>query len=363
MQLGKYYRTLRNLGPAKNLIELAYFVTPHCNFRCKHCFNWEELKSSKKPHELTSNEISRFAKSLPKLLRLLLTGGEPFLKKNLDEICHLFYKHCDVKHISIPTNASLPVMTANMVKKILQSCPEAYLNISPSLDHIGTKRDEFVEYINSFEIFKMVYNELMELSNDYPNLCINVVTTFNEDNQEDIEDIFHYATEKLKPHSYAVNIVRGIMEGGTRQGNLQIDKYEKIVKMVEDYNAKRKVMNFAGANFFLQVRRAVRDIVIDTFKNDKYYIPCYSGRVRLVMACDGRVFPCETFMFEKPVYCFGNIRDFDYDFKKILGAQYSKKIISSIKNSKCFCHSECDYLYNILFNPRLFFKLFKKTYL
>ena len=138
---------------------------------------------------------------------------------------YIFYKYCNVKHISIPTNASLPFVTAEMAEKILKNCPGIYLNVSPSLDCLGSKRDDFVNFKNSFEIFKKVYYELMALSKRYSNFCINVVTTFNAENQKEIEEIFNYVTGELQPHSYAVNLVRGIMKDGKKQKYLDITNF------------------------------------------------------------------------------------------------------------------------------------------
>ena len=361
MDLKKIFRLSKNLTSFKNVTEVAYFVTAQCNFRCDHCFNWKDLKSEKKD-TITIEELKTFTKSLPKLIRVLLTGGEPFLRKDLDEVCYAFYKNNDVKHISIPTNLSLP-NTILMVEKILKKCPGIYLNISPSLDNLKEKRDKFVHRKNSFKEFLPIYEDLMSLSRKNENLLINIITTFNKNNEKEIDEIFNYITQVLKPDSYAISLVRSIMEDGTLQKNLDINKYKDIVEKVYAYNKTRRGIKFVGAKMFSELRYTLRNTVINTYQNKKYIMPCFSGKVRLVLKNDGIVYPCEIFMTEKTKLSLGNLRDYNFNFKKIMESPSYKQVLKYIKTKNCFCHSECDYYYNLLFNPKYFFKMLLKSYI
>jgi hypothetical protein len=53
----------------------------------------------------------------------------------------------------------------------------------------------------------------------------------------------------------------------------------------------------------------------------------------------------------------GNIRDFDYDFRKLWLSDRAKAISKDILDNKCFCTHECFMSTNILFNPRLYPRL------
>ena len=83
---------------------LILYVTSHCNQRCNMCFAWEMLNSLKKSEEWTLEEFTKIAKQFPNLYQLSLTGGEPTLRRDLAEIIEIFYKHSNVRRITIPTN-------------------------------------------------------------------------------------------------------------------------------------------------------------------------------------------------------------------------------------------------------------------
>jgi len=72
-------------------VSLIFFVTSRCNLLCRHCFYWEEL--NKKKGELELPEIEKIAKSLPNLLTVSLTGGEPYLRPDLPEIASAFEQY------------------------------------------------------------------------------------------------------------------------------------------------------------------------------------------------------------------------------------------------------------------------------
>ena len=55
------------------------------------CFYWDSMQ--KKTTQLSLNEIEKLSKSLPNLLQLTLTGGEPSLRKDLSEIPKIFAKY------------------------------------------------------------------------------------------------------------------------------------------------------------------------------------------------------------------------------------------------------------------------------
>ena len=84
-------------------------------------------------------------------------------------------------------------------------------------------------------------------------------------------------------------------------------------------------------------------------------VPCYAGKLNLVLTESGDVYPCESFTMK-----LGNVRNSGYDIKEILKDRKSRSIIKSIKDNGCFCTHECYLMTNILFNPRIYPKLLKE---
>ena len=103
---------------------LIFYVTNRCNFRCNFCFYGKEIVKGQKSDELTIDEIEKIAITTGPLLQLSLTGGEPFLRKNLSDIIDIFIRHTDPWYITIPTNASMPDRMSEVLEEILPKYPK-----------------------------------------------------------------------------------------------------------------------------------------------------------------------------------------------------------------------------------------------
>ena len=82
-------------------VSLVFFVTSKCNLLCRHCFYWEELNNGK--DEFTLEEIERISLSLPNLLTVSLTGGEPYLRPDLPEVAAALERNSGARNIQIPS--------------------------------------------------------------------------------------------------------------------------------------------------------------------------------------------------------------------------------------------------------------------
>lgn len=97
---------------------VIFFVTDKCNARCEHCFYWDSLNKNKK--ELSTQEIEAVSKSMGRFLYLAITGGEPFIRSELDQIIKIFHKNNGVNTIAVSTNASLTKPLLKIVESVLK---------------------------------------------------------------------------------------------------------------------------------------------------------------------------------------------------------------------------------------------------
>src|SRR3546814_262929 len=79
---------------------LIFTITTRCNMACRHCGDdvWGDPRN-----DLSLDEIAKFSAELGTIESLALGGGEPFLRKDLAEICRLFAVNNRVTAISIPS--------------------------------------------------------------------------------------------------------------------------------------------------------------------------------------------------------------------------------------------------------------------
>ena len=118
---------------------ITIFVTNYCNARCEHCFYWSEL--NKKSPELSAGDLGRLFASIRQPVNTVrLSGGEPFLRKDLEEIVLAADATRKVRTMSIPTHGmfrNLPDRLHALVPKLRHM----HLNVSISLDGLRERHD------------------------------------------------------------------------------------------------------------------------------------------------------------------------------------------------------------------------------
>jgi len=126
-------RTRRGQDDAPRM--LTYIVTFRCNARCVMCDSWRKDGEG----ELTLDEIERIFVQMPRLHAVRLTGGEPFVRKDLAEIAALVERHLQPALLHITTNGFL---TERIVRFCEQREKKVPLQLLVSLDGEGEKHDQ-----------------------------------------------------------------------------------------------------------------------------------------------------------------------------------------------------------------------------
>ena len=333
-------------------VYLIHFVTEVCNLRCSHCFDFfYEEGPKRKPHELTLDEIDRMTKSLGELLFLLPTGGEPFLRPDLPKIVELYYRNCRVRNVGMPTNGSLPERVVTGAEEILARCPELHFGLDISIDGLGVDHDTIRARQGLFATCMDTYWRLKELEKRHPNFRVCVEVTIQKHNQGKLSEIYDYFVRELRTYNILVRVVRGTPR----------DPGEKEVELglVEEVWGKLERGLHEGAfhghaaypmSDLITAREVLgRRIQLNVLREKRYQIPCYAANLMGVIKSNGDVMACEL-RDDK----LGNIREFDYDFRRLWTSERAQAISRDILENRCFCTHECFMSTNILFNPRLY---------
>ena len=341
----------------------SYFIfypTSRCNLKCTHCFYHDSL--NKKFEELSLDEIDKFTKTMDPLLHLILTGGEPYIKKDLAEIARIFYHNTRLPILSIPSNGWYLDKMDKQIRNILKWCPELILNQLISLDGLEEDHDRIRGIKGSFKKALDALELIKNLKKKLKRINVGVIITFTSQNQNKMKEIVKGIYELSKPDNISINLVRGDPK---EKVNLNLDM--KLYKEAVDYRNSlfysKKISGhseFNGSNLVTAGRIVLNEMVQEIFETNKYQTPCYSGNLSGVMYPEGQVYPCEILDKNHKI---GNIRDFDLDFKKLWLSQKAKDEVDYIRKSKCFCTHECFNTVNIHFNPKFYPKVIKKTLL
>jgi MoaA/NifB/PqqE/SkfB family radical SAM enzyme len=280
---------------------------------------------------------------------LLISGGEPFLRKDLAEICEMFYLNNNVRNITIPTNAYFTGKIVDTTEKILKRCNDSFININLSIHGIGKDHDEVTGVRKSFHRLLKTYERLSKLKNKYENLGIGTIFTFSFYTQNKSFEVYDFVMKNMKIDHFGVNFVRGAARD-IKSRKVSLEKYEKFIVFLkkEIYDGKFPSYSFP----FSQVKTIINDIltpqtIIRILKKKIVDIPCYAGKLTAVIDEIGNVYPCE--LLNRPI---GNLRNENYNFQNIWNCKKMEETRKWIRRNRCICTHECMIPVNILFNPR-----------
>ena len=362
----QYYRHLfKALLKYKQLPSyFIFYPTSRCNLKCSHCFYHDSL--NKKFNELSVDEIDKITKTMDPILSLILTGGEPYLRHDLDKIVKIFYENTKVPIITIPSNGWYLSKMDKQITNMMEWCPYLTLNQQISIDGIGADHDlirmdkQVVGSDNSFDrAIKTIYH-LKKLQKTYDRINIGIIITFTSQNQKKFKDIIKEIHTLVEPDNISINLVRGDPKQKVNL-NLDLELYRDAVKFRDNLYYEKKMSGhsrFKGNKLATAGRIMLNELTNKTFEENKYSTPCYAGNLSGVMYPEGDVYPCEILDDSHKI---GNIRDFDLNFKKLWLSKKASEEVKFIRKTKCFCTHECFNSVNILFNPKFYPEIIKKS--
>ena len=340
----------------RNPIQLTFFLTKRCNARCPFCFYMsdENLSKGDRP-ELSLDEIKEISASMGRLLWLAFSGGEIFLRDDIVEITKVFYERNRPAIILLPTNGLLTEVIREKTEAILKQCVNSTIAVKLSVEGLEDIHDS-IRGRGSFNKTMQTYEALGGLLGSYPNFELGINTVFCSANQDNMDEVIRFVRglEKIKTHT--VSLIRGsVADPGLK--DIDIEKYNKTINRLAANlkNRESDIYRFKGAALKAAQDILQRRLIYETMVRKRQMVPCYAGRLNLVLTETGDLYPCESFTMN-----LGNVRENGYDMKRILKIPENQNIIKSIRDSGCFCTHECYLMTNILFNPLVYPKLLKE---
>lgn len=341
---------------SKSPLFLVFYPTSRCNAFCRHCFNWRNVKNSKSRQELSLEEIKQIATNLGRIKYVTITGGEPFLREDLNDIINLFYVINKTRRIAIHTNGSLPEKVYSITEKVLQSCPKLYVNLCISIDSIFEKHDKIRNTKGLFKNALKTAILLKNLERGYKNFSLRSVSCLSKLNVKDVLNVHKFMEDELGvPHGTA--LMRGdVFKSGAIR--VKPKEYMNIRNELGVYYRKKWSGNYSVLHRLRNTVESLKSkLIIKMIKKRKRVYPCKAGKRVAVIMDNGDIYPCELF---NKVEKIGNIRDFDYNLLATLNSPNGKKIIKCVEKKKCWCTWECIIPINLIFNIRSYPSILKK---
>jgi MoaA/NifB/PqqE/SkfB family radical SAM enzyme len=323
--------------------KLNLYLTDQCNCKCITCNIWK-----KRSHELSVDELAVLFRSNPHLHWVDVTGGEIFLRKDIEEVFSCILRNAKGLHIlHFPTNGMLTKKISSIAHQIRHEFT-GRLVVSVSIDgppevhdslrgvegcwsravqtykHLKsiTGVDVFVGYTASKHNAGMLQDTFEAIRNEAPDLVW--------------EDVHMNVAQPSKIY-YGVNTN---MWGKARQSIF------KDLQLLIDKRVKRRGLFQATELSYLKK-------MADYLQNERYpLLKCQALKATITVMPSGDVYPC--LFFDRKL---GSLKHTNFQLDRILEKEMSKELKRDILKHCPHCWSACEayptLLANELFLPYL----------
>ncbi len=198
---GFRFRYLRATGSSQKPLAVSLEVTHRCIARCIMCNIWRIPEDT--PMLTAEDWLALLSRDLfRELVELDITGGEPFLRTDLDElltaVCELTKRHLQsLRSIAVTTNGFLTHRVLDQCRSILTAAQSAGLDLVMvcAMDAVDQVHDHIRNYPGGWRKVDQTIQGLKQLRLEFSNLIIGIKTTILPLNVGQLDAIARYAEE------------------------------------------------------------------------------------------------------------------------------------------------------------------------
>ncbi len=264
---------------------VSFEVTRSCNARCKHCHLGGPAKEEKAPPE-RFGELCRTLKPVV----AQVSGGEPLLRKDLEEIIAALRTPNRPPYIVLTTNGAL--LSKEKYHQLLQAGVDEF---SLSFDYPDERHDEFRKIPG---LFRRIENLLTEIRSE-PNKCITLACVIQRDNFRDLVKM----AEKARDWGVRINFSTYTWLRTNNKSYLftkeELPEFKNILQQLREF--KRTYNTVRTSDY-------VFNNMLEFFEHEQ--IPrCRAGERFIVVNPDGSLSPCGLIIKNYP-----NVQEMKKDF-------------------------------------------------
>lgn len=286
--------------------DMCIITTYRCPMRCKMCNIWENPTDKSK--EITPEEI----KLLPNVKFINLTGGEPFIREDLDKIVEVCFTKSP--RVVISTSGWYEDRVIALAKKFPN------IGIRVSIEGLACKNDELRGHQGGFDKGLRTLKALKEMGVK----DIGFGCTVSNNNSSDMLELYKLAQEMNLEFATAAF-----------HNSYYFHKHDnEITNKEEVCNNFEKLVNLQlKENHPKSWFRAFFNMgLINYIEGNRRMLPCEAGLVNFFVEPYGDVYPCNGLEEKYWQESMGNIRETP-DFKQIWEGEKAQKVREMVR--KC----------------------------
>ncbi len=279
MQIEKRYLSL----PLTAQLE----ITDYCNHRCVHCYNLDSEVQNRPSRKVSDETVHACAQKLidNQIFSVIVTGGEPLIKKELTKKVILLLKE---NHTKVALNTNLTLADDDFIQflkeqkvGVLTSCPSG-------------EESSFAKLVG-IDNYKLFESKIKKLVNAGVRFTVNMVVT--KDNLHEVR----LTAEKMKS--------LGCKSFAATPMGLNVE-YPRLDLLLSVADVRKVIADLLWIEENLKMRVDILEALPkcvfpeDVLKSKHSFLnrKCQAGRTVIAVSCNGDVRPCA----HNP-YSYGNL--------------------------------------------------------
>lgn len=337
----------------KKLESVFLFITSKCQSKCRTCFNHANLN---RDDDLTFEQMKTISETAGPFDKLWLSGGEPYLRKDMVDIIAIFHENNGVKTINLPTNGLAKDNIVRMTGELLDRCPKLTIHLNFSLDGLGKTHDNirgvpgnFLKTVDTIETVRELYGERK-------NLMVNIATVITSEAYDQMLELAGYIAQKGLCDLHIHEVLRGDLPDPDLKV-ISLDQVKKLnaeLSPVMDLGAKRLFKDLKQGKKIARLTYIGIMSFMEMIKEQNHEGPshwgmkCTAGDTTFVIDANGDFRSCEM---RPPI---GNLKDYDFNLQAAYDSSVMKREVYEIGGgvrANCWCTHGCWITSSLKFSP------------
>ena len=312
------------------------YVDGRCNMHCDFCCH--AAMDARNSGTVSPSNWGYVFKRAKSLLHLTITGGEPFLRKDLVEIISNIIDKSGVPRVSIKSNGFYIKRIEEYIPILIKKYPNTEFTLSISLDGPKNIHDKVRNFKGAYDkVLETI--SIMEKYRVEKNFFLRLASVLTSETKDFLENFLN-ETDKWPIDFHEVILIRDIEDN--EQLKLK-DIYRNLSEAQQKKSSKNWKNSFNGKIFDKLYKETIKRL-----EKDKNHSPCVAGSRFVEIFPDGLVRGCEV---EKlwDISTLGKVEN-QLDIVDILNSKKSKEFSKFAKN--CSCTFECANAISTVYDKR-----------
>ena len=293
-----------------NPTDMCIITTYRCPMKCKMCDIWQH--PTEKSREITPKELE----ILPKVKFINVTGGEPFIREDLEDLIEVLYTKSD--RIVISTSGWFE----DRIIKLAKRFPKIGIRIS--IEGLSQKNDELRGRTGGFDKGFRTLLTLREMGLK----DIGFGITVSNNNSEDMLSLYSLAKQlglEFATAAFHNSFYFHKYDNCITNRDEVVSNFEKLISL----QLKEKHPKSWFRAYF-------NNGLINYIEGNERLLPCEAGLVNFFVDPYGDVYPCNGLEDKYWKESMGNIRSVS-DFNEIWRSEQAEKVREKVRT----CPKNC----------------------